>query len=72
MRSLVAEDDIRLLKSLVHIFETNHYSVDGVSNGADAYEYASSGEYDGLVLVFFCGASLPRLLSRPLYKWVGV
>ena len=50
MRILVAEDDARLLKSLVHIFQTNHYSVDGVSNGADAYAYALSNEYDGLVL----------------------
>ena len=40
MRILVAEDDAGLLKSLVHIFEINHYSVDGVSNGSDAYEYA--------------------------------
>ena len=50
MRILIAEDDARLLKSLVHIFQVNHYTVDGVSNGSDAYEYASSGEYDGLIL----------------------
>lgn len=50
MRLLIAEDDPKLLKSLVHIFEMNHYAVDGVDNGTDAYDYASSGEYDGLVL----------------------
>ena len=50
MRILIAEDDPRLLKSLVHIFELNHYAVDGVDNGMDALEFASSGEYDGLVL----------------------
>ncbi len=50
MRILIAEDDTRLLKSLVHIFELNNYSVDGVDNGNDAFDYASSGEYDGLVL----------------------
>ena len=50
MRILIAEDDTRLLKSLVHIFEMNHYAVDGVDNGVDAFDYASSGEYDGLVL----------------------
>lgn len=33
MRILIAEDDTRLLKSLVHIFEMNHYAVDGVDNG---------------------------------------
>ena len=50
MRILIAEDDPKLLKSLVHIFEMNHYVVDGVDNGDDAYDFASSGEYDGLVL----------------------
>ena len=49
MRLLIAEDDPRLLKTLVHLFELNHYLVDGVNNGADALEYALSGEYDGLV-----------------------
>ena len=50
MRILVAEDDPKLLKSLVHIFELNHYAVDGVDNGIDAFDFASSDEYDGLVL----------------------
>ena len=50
MRLLIAEDDPKLLKSLVHIFETNHYVVDGVSDGSIAFDYAASGEYDGLVL----------------------
>ena len=50
MRILIAEDDPKLLKSLVHIFELNHYAVDGVDNGIDAFDFASSGEYDGLVL----------------------
>ena len=49
MRILIAEDDPKLLKSLVHIFEMNNYAVDGVDNGLDALDYASSGEYDGLV-----------------------
>ncbi len=50
MRILIAEDDPKLLKSLVHIFELNHYSVDGVNNGTDAFDFASSNEYDGLIL----------------------
>lgn len=50
MRILIAEDDPKLLKSLVHIFELNHYAVDGVNNGTDAFDFASSDEYDGLVL----------------------
>lgn len=50
MRLLVAEDDPKLLKSLVHILKLNHYAVDGVDNGLDAFELAASDEYDGLVL----------------------
>lgn len=50
MRLLLAEDDPKLLKSLIHIFESNEFAVDGVDNGADALAYAQSGEYDGLVL----------------------
>ncbi len=50
MRILIAEDDVRLLKSLVHILEMNKFCVDGVDNGIDALEYAGSGEYDALVL----------------------
>ncbi len=50
MRLLIAEDDLHLLKSLKHIFETNKYVVDAVSNGADALTYAESEPYDGLIM----------------------
>ncbi|MCD7835963.1 MAG: response regulator transcription factor [Lachnospiraceae bacterium] len=50
MRILIAEDDVRLLKSLVHILKMNNFSADGVDNGDDALEYAMTGEYDGLIL----------------------
>ena len=50
MKILIAEDDHKLLKSLTYIFEKNNYSVDGVTNGIDAFNYAQTGEYDGLVL----------------------
>ena len=50
MRILIAEDDPKLRKSLVHIFEHNHYAVDSVDNGMDAFEFASTDAYDGLVL----------------------
>ena len=50
MRLLAAEDDPKLLKSLVHIFEHSKFSVDGVTNGGDALTYARSMGYDGLVL----------------------
>ena len=50
MRILIAEDDPKLRKSLVHIFEHNHYAVDSVDNGMDALEFASTDAYDGLIL----------------------
>lgn len=50
MKLLIAEDDARLLKSLLHIFTINKFSADGVSTGTEALEYALTGEYDGLVL----------------------
>lgn len=50
MRILIAADDPRLLKSLIHIMKTNNYSVDGVSDGKTALQLALSDEYDGLVL----------------------
>ena len=65
MRILIAEDDSKLLKSLVHIFELNNYAVDGVDNGNDAYDLASSGEYDGLVLdVMMPGMDGVSLLNK--------
>ena len=50
MRLLIAEDDTKLLKSLIHIFERNRFIVDGVSNGNEALEFARTNNYDGLVL----------------------
>ena len=50
MRLLIAEDDPRLLKTLIHIFESNKFIVDGVSNGTDALAYGETEEYDGLIL----------------------
>ena len=65
MRILIAEDDPKLLKSLVHIFELNNYAVDGADNGSLALELASSGEYDGLVLdVMMPGMDGVSLLKR--------
>lgn len=65
MRILIAEDDKRLLKSLVHIFKLNHYAVDGADNGTDAYSLAASGEYDGPVLdIMMPGMDGVALLRR--------
>lgn len=49
MKLLLAEDNKKLLKSLTVILQSGGYIVDGVDNGDDAYFYAETGEYDGLV-----------------------
>lgn len=50
MKLLIAEDDQKLLKSLIKIFEMNNYTVEGVNNGNAAYLCAVDEEYDGIVL----------------------
>lgn len=50
MRLLTAEDELDLAEALTVFFEKNHFSVDAVHNGFDAYEYAASGGYDGVIL----------------------
>lgn len=50
MRLLIAEDDHKLLKSLLHIFQRSKFSADGVSDGAEALVHGRTREYDGLVL----------------------
>ena len=73
MRILIAEDDPKLLKSLVHIFELNHYAVDGVDNGTHAFDYASTGEYDGMVLdIMMPGMDGITLLKKLRAKGVNI
>ena len=50
MRILLADDEIELARGLKYILEKNMFTVDIVHNGRDAFEYAASGQYDGLVL----------------------
>ena len=50
MRLLIAEDEVDLAEALTAFFEKNHFSVDAVHNGADAYEYAVSSGYDAVIL----------------------
>ena len=72
MRLLIAEDDPKLLKSLVHIFETNHYVVDGADNGETAFDLASSGEYDGLVLdIMMPGMDGVTLLKKLRHRGIN-
>ncbi len=65
MRLLIAEDDEKLLKSLKHIFETNQYIVDAVSNGTDALYYAENEQYDGMILdIMMPGMDGVQVLKR--------
>ena len=50
MRLLIAEDELDLAEALAVFFEKNQFAVDVVHDGVAAYEYASSGEYDALIL----------------------
>ena len=50
MRLLIAEDELDLAEALTVFFERNHFTVDAVHNGADAYDYGASGEYDAIIL----------------------
>jgi DNA-binding response OmpR family regulator len=50
MRLLLAEDEVDLAEALAAFLEKNQYVVDVVHDGADAYDYASTGAYDALIL----------------------
>ena len=50
MRLLIAEDELDLAEALTVFFEKNQFVVDAVNNGRSAYEYASSGEYDAIIM----------------------
>ena len=50
MRLLLAEDEHELSNALCAVLKHNNYSVDAVYDGADAYAYGRSGDYDGIVL----------------------
>ncbi len=50
MRLLIAEDELDLAEALTAFFEKNQFSVDAVNDGFAAYEYASSGAYDAVIL----------------------
>ncbi len=50
MRLLVAEDEPRLRKALIHLLENNKFMADGIATGADALEYAKTNNYDGMIL----------------------
>ena len=50
MKLLYAEDERPLSAAVVDILTCHKYIVDAVYNGEDAYDYAISGDYDGIIL----------------------
>ena len=50
MKLLYAEDEPALSEAVVDYLTYHNYIVDAVYNGANAYDYAMSGEYDGIIL----------------------
>ena len=50
MKLLYAEDEPALSEAVVDYLTYHNYIVDAVYDGADAYDYAMSDEYDGIIL----------------------
>lgn len=50
MKLLYAEDERALSEAVADILTYHKYIVDAVYNGQDAYDYAQSGDYDGIIL----------------------
>lgn len=50
MKLLYAEDERLLSEAVVDILTYHKYIVDAVYNGEEAYDYAISGDYDGMIL----------------------
>ena len=50
MKLLYAEDERSLSEAVVDILTYHKYIVDAVYDGEDAYAYALSGNYDGVIL----------------------
>ena len=50
MKLLLAEDEVDLAEALTVFLEKNNYSVTTVNDGLSAYDYASSGNFDGIIL----------------------
>lgn len=50
MKLLYAEDEPALSEAVVDYLTFHKYILDAVYDGADAYDYAMSGEYDGIIL----------------------
>ena len=50
MRLLYAEDEPALSEAVCDYLRYHNYIVDAVYDGADAYDHAICGDYDGIIL----------------------
>lgn len=50
MKLLLAEDEVDMSEALVDILTYHKYTVDAVFDGEEALDYATIGEYDGVIL----------------------
>ena len=50
MRLLLVEDERELSAALQAVLKRNHYEVDAVYDGGEAYDYLQTGNYDGFIL----------------------
>ena len=50
MKLLLAEDERELSNAIVRVLKHNNYTVDAVYDGAEALEYLTFGNYDGVIL----------------------
>lgn len=65
MRLLYAEDEMSMSEAVTDILKYYNYTVDVVYNGVDAYDYASSEQYDGIILdIMMPGLSGIEVLTR--------
>ena len=49
MKLLLAEDEVDMSEALVDILTYHKYTVDAVFDGEEALDYATIGEYDGII-----------------------
>ncbi len=66
MRLLLCEDERSLSRAIVTILEKSNYSVDAVYDGEEALEYASTGNYDGIILDLM----MPKLDGMSVLKTI--
>ena len=70
MKLLYAEDEPALSEAVVDYLTYHKYIVDAVYDGADAYDYAMSGEYDGIILDIMMPKRDGLEAFCPAQKWM--